>query len=192
MSVQDIERGIAGGRGSPAKRALLLSPAIYTLTRPLAIHADGFVLLGIGFPTLIATGGDSALVVTGRGVRISGVLLEAGTSVAAPPSAPLLLWAGSEGVGSDVFTRSGAFKYATALKPSCMRTRADVHVAIAGDAVTLDNTWAWHADHDDCGGLSDRSYVTRLRSSHCHVSPPPLTATCRLPYLAGTRAMASW
>jgi len=61
-------------------------------------------------------------------------------------------------VGNDVFTRSGAFRYNTTNKPSCERTRADVHIAIEGNHITLDNTWAWHADHDDCEGLSDTSY----------------------------------
>ena len=61
-------------------------------------------------------------------------------------------------MGNDVFTRSGAFRYNTTNKPSCERTRADVHIAIEGNHITLDNTWAWHADHDDCEGLSDTSY----------------------------------
>ena len=52
----------------------------------------------------------------------------------------------------------GAFQYNTSSKPSCLRTRADVHVAIDGGDITLDNTWIWHADHDDCHDLSDSSY----------------------------------
>ena len=58
--VESIERGITG------KRALVLSPAIYTLTRPLVIHTDAFVVLGLGFPTLIATNGKSAIIVKGE------------------------------------------------------------------------------------------------------------------------------
>ena len=71
---------------------------------------------------------------------------------------PLLRWAGSDGVGNDLFSRVGAFSYKTAAKPSCLRTRADVHISIEGDDVSLDNTWIWHADHDDCHGLSDTSH----------------------------------
>ena len=149
-----INAGIVG------KRALLLTPAVYSLTGSISISSAGFVVLGLGFPTLVATAGRSALRVTADAVRVSGVLLEAGTSLdhgPTGPTEPLLRWVGSGGVGNDVFTRSGAFRYATEHKPSCERTRADVHVAIEGDDVTLDNTWAWHADHDDCDGRSDTS-----------------------------------
>jgi len=30
-------------------------------------------------------------------------------------------------------------------------------VHVEGDATILDNTWLWHADHDDCGTKSDQS-----------------------------------
>jgi len=118
-----IRKGIIG------KRALLLTPAIYALNQPIVIENEGFAILGLGFPTLVATSGHSALIVTADHVRVSGVLLEAGTSVDAAEAAPLLRWAGNDGVGNDVFTRSGAFKYAIQGKPSCMRTRADVQHA---------------------------------------------------------------
>ena len=126
-------------------QALSLTPAVYALDAPLVIDGKGFVVLGIGFPTLVTTGGQSALIVAADGVRVGGVLVEAGSSVVAGPTAPLVRWAGNNGVASDVFTRVGAFSYALPSKPSCLRTRADVHVAIEGDAVTLDNAWLWHA-----------------------------------------------
>ena len=131
--------------GMKGKRALLLTPAVYELDAPLVIDGKGFVVLGIGFPTLVTTGGQSALIVAADGVRVGGVLVEAGSSVVAGPTAPLVRWAGNNGVASDVFTRVGAFSYALPSKPSCLRTRADVHVAIEGHAVTLDNAWLWHA-----------------------------------------------
>lgn len=140
------------------KRALLLTPAIYTLTAPITIKANGFVVLGIGFATLLTSSGQSALVIEADAVRVAGVLLESGTSVSAPPTAPLLRWVGHLGVGSDVFTRVGAFAYAIAAKESCLPTRADVHVAVDGDDLILDNTWLWHADHDDCRSLSEHSF----------------------------------
>lgn len=167
------------------QRALLLTPGLYALDAPIVIGEESFVVLGIGFPTLVATAGRAALLVEAGLVRVSGVLLEAGTSVDAAPTEPLLRWAGSGGVASDVFSRVGAFSYAMDNKPSCQRTRAEsarrapnrpraspasssgapsalgrrsVHVAIEGDDVTLDNMWLWHADHDDCHGLSDASY----------------------------------
>ena len=147
-----IRRGIAG------KRALLLTPAVYSLDEPITVAVQGFVVLGIGFPTLVATTGRSALVITADSVRVSGVLLEAGTSVTSTSTEPLMRWVGSGGVGNDLFSRAGAFSYATSNKPSCLQTRVDVHMSIEGDDISLDNTWLWHADHDDCHGLSDTSY----------------------------------
>ena len=59
-------------------------------------------MLGIGYATLVATNGTSALRVSASDVRVAGVLLEAGTPVGNPATQPLLLWEGSDGVGSDI------------------------------------------------------------------------------------------
>ena len=56
---------------------------------------------------------------------------------------------------TDIFTRVGSFSYERDYKASCLKTRADTHVEINTAGVQVDNTWIWHADHDDCGGLSD-------------------------------------
>ena len=139
------------------KRALLLTPGVYYWESPLRLATAGFVVLGLGYPTLVTTGGREALVVAAAGVRVAAVLLEAGTRVGGGATAPLLRWAGGAGVGSDVSSRVGAFGHDAPTKPACQPTRADVHVAIDGDDAVLDNTWLWHADHDDCGGRSDAS-----------------------------------
>merc|ERR1719329_705551 len=88
------------------------------------------------------------------------VLLEAGTRRSSRPTEPLLHWLGPGGVLSDVFSRVGAFAFAAdaaARRPwheDCVATRADVHVRVDGQGVILDNTWFWHADHDNCEGFS--------------------------------------
>jgi len=138
--------------------ALLLTPGIYGMEIALYIKKPGFVVLGIGFPTLVALNGLSAIYVAADDVRVAGVLLEAGTPVGSPPTQPMLWWVGNGGVMSDIFSRVGAFSYARDFKPSCIQTRADIHLEIDGSGVTVDNIWLWHADHDDCGGLSDSSY----------------------------------
>ena len=91
-----INAGIVG------KRALLLTPAIYSLSEPISIVTSGFIVLGLGFPTLVATAGKSALVISADSARVCGVLLEAGTSLdqgPRGPTEPLLRWSGHEGVG---------------------------------------------------------------------------------------------
>ena len=143
--------------GISKKAALLLTPAIYELSEPIVIAQPNFVVLGIGLPTLVATNGRAALRIIAADVRVAGVLLEAGTDVSSSETDALMIWEGADGVGSDIFSRVGAFNYSLPSKPSCRRTRADVHVELRGDRISLDNTWFWHADHDDCNTGSDAS-----------------------------------
>jgi hypothetical protein len=147
-----INQGLAG------KKALLLTPGIYGLEEALDISEEGFVVLGIGFPTLVPHQGNSALVVSADLVRVGGLLLEAGTAKGDDATEPLLLWKGHSGVLSDIFTRTGAFSYERDFKSSCVVTRADVHVQLDGSDMIMDNTWFWHADHDDCGTQSNDCY----------------------------------
>ena len=63
---------------------LILSPGQYNLSSPIVVGLNNTIVIGIGFPTLISTNGNSVLVVTGsEGVRVSGILLQAG-AVEAP------------------------------------------------------------------------------------------------------------
>mmetsp|Transcript_32307 Transcript_32307/g.78887 ORF Transcript_32307/g.78887 Transcript_32307/m.78887 type:complete len:352 (+) Transcript_32307:676-1731(+) len=147
-----ITEGIRG------KKALVFTPGIYGFSEVLTIDQTGFVVLGIGFPTLIPTGTNSALLITAEGAHVAGLLLEAGLSKDAGETRPLLRWSGPKGSLSDIFARVGSFSYETDFKASCLVPRADVHVQIDGSEVTVDNTWLWHADHDDCGGKSDDAF----------------------------------
>lgn len=162
-----INQGIQG------KKALLLTPAIYGLDEPIYIVEPGFVVLGVGFPTLVATSGNSAIVVEAPSVRLAHVLLEAGTSKEMlgedEITNPLLHWIGHHGVLSDIFARVGSFSYARSFKASCLRTRADVMLQIDGSNSVLDNSWLWHADHDDCPVPTEASdsFIPRSASDSC-------------------------
>lgn len=140
--------------GMQGKRALLLTPAIYYFDKPLFIKDPNFVVLGIGFPTLVTTSGFSALVVEAPGVRVAQVLIEAGHEKTRDATAPMFQWNGPDGVASDIFTRVGAFAYETDKHQACLQTHASIHVDVPGDRVIVDNTWFWHADHDDCTPVS--------------------------------------
>jgi hypothetical protein len=146
-SSEVIQAGIQG------KRALVLTPALYGLTSPIYISNPDFVVLGIGMPTLVVTGGLSAIIVgpQAAGVRVAHVLLEAGTPLEFPDATePLLFWRGTNGIASDVFARVGAFSYEAEFHESCRVTKADIHARFDGDGIVMDNLWLWHADHDDC------------------------------------------
>lgn len=135
-----------------------MTPAIYKLTGAIVITDTGFVVLGIGFPTLMAVSGNSALEVQGAGVHVAAVLFEAGTAKG-HTTQPLLSWKGQDGVAHDIFGRVASLKYM-----NCPVVQADVMMQVDGDGLVLDHTWQWHADHDDCGTKSnDCSSTSGLR-----------------------------
>ena len=152
-------------------RGLLLTPGIYEMDAPIKVATAGFVVLGIGFPTLLSSNGQAAIEIAAGldDVRVAGLLLESGTAVTADVAtvAPLLRWGSgtasaaesARSVLSDIFARVGAFSYtAGSFKASCTVTTASSMVEINDHGLTVDNTWFWHADHDDCGSASDRCY----------------------------------
>eukprot|EP00936_MAST-01D_sp_MAST-1D-sp1_P001228 g1228.t1 len=177
----DLNHALIAG----AYRGLLLTPGIYDMDEPLRITKAGFVVLGIGFPTLVSTGGQSAVTVANdlADVRVAGLLVESGTRYASAQvqarahaeaqtqtqnnsTAALVQWGDSASGGiaarsvlSDVFVRVGAFSYSTPFKPSCLLTHAGAMLEVNAAQLVVDNAWLWHADHDDCGGASDRCYT---------------------------------
>lgn len=130
---------------------VVFSPGIYQLEAALEVNTEGQVLLGMGLATLVANAGTPAITVGNvDGVRVAGLLLEAGSQM----SETLLDWGkpgnkGSStnpGVGSDIFTRVGG-----PAKPSPSQTK--IMIRINSGNVVLDNTWLWRADHVEGGGL---------------------------------------
>jgi hypothetical protein len=125
---------------------VVISPGIYTLTESLAVNSDDQVILGLGFATLVApSNGDPAVTVGDvDGVRIAGLLLEAG-----PYATSDMIKVGSSGsfkgdsvnptVLTDVFVRVGG--------PTTGVGPVDSMMNIASGNVIIDNTWLWRADH---------------------------------------------
>lgn len=161
MGAHDINLGIQG------KLALLLTPGIYGLDQPIRITQPGFVVLGIGIPTLVSTKGFSSIVVEAPNVRVAQVMAEAGVKMTDDATEPLLVWKGDDGIGFDLFTRVGAFYYETTFHEKCLITRADYHVRVDGHNLLMDNTWFWHADHDDCTFLGPSPRAESPSSDRC-------------------------
>jgi hypothetical protein len=129
----------------------VLTPGIYKLDVPLELNTEGQVLLGLGLATLVATNGTAAIRVGNvDGVRVAGVLLEAGTG----KTEALLEWgdgrhkgdATRPGVMSDLFARVGGPN-----DPEDFEVHAKVMVRIRSDHVIGDNLWLWRADHGVAG-----------------------------------------
>jgi hypothetical protein len=134
---------------------LLLLPGVYHLSIPILVTSPDTVVLGLGFPTLVPTGGTAAMVVSNvPGVKLSGMIFDAG-----PKNSPVLLQVGvpqaGQGLGNpadptlvqDVFFRIGG---ATAGK-------ATDSLVVDSSNVILDDIWAWRADHGAGVGWTDNT-----------------------------------
>jgi hypothetical protein len=136
-SVRAINTALSQGKH------LLLTPGVYRLTDTIRVKWARTVVLGLGFPTLTPVNGVVPMTVgDARGVRIAGVLFDAG-----PVESPALLELGRRRGGrterddpasvQDVFFRvggAGAGKAVTGL-------------VVNASNVLLDHIWAWRADH---------------------------------------------
>jgi hypothetical protein len=136
---------------------LILTPGIYKLDQPIQVTRPDSVVLGLGFPTLIPTNGNSSMTVArAKGMLVSGVLFDAGTT-----NSLVLLQVGDghersdnevsdPSVLSDVFFRIGG---ATAGK-------ATTSLVVNTNNVILDDIWAWRADHGNGVGWTTNTADT--------------------------------
>jgi len=130
---------------------VVLSPGIYKLEDSIKITKSDTYIIGIGFPTLIATKAVPCITVENvDGVRIAGVLLEAGTV-----GIPSLLEWGSQGYAGksdnpgflyDCFARVGGTN-----NPAVQKVEVKKMVVINSGNVVGDNFWLWRADHGKYG-----------------------------------------
>jgi hypothetical protein len=135
---------------------LILSPGVYNLNEPIVISHPDSVVLGQGYATLVPqTGGPAMIAVANDGVRLSGLLFDAG-----PVSSPVLLSVGHPGPASstdpdtiqDVFFRIGGAE----------TTNVAATVSLldnAGNSI-IDNVWAWRADHGNAVGWTENTGAT--------------------------------
>jgi hypothetical protein len=122
---------------------LLLTPGIYHLENSIRISRPDTVVLGLGYPTLVPEQGTPAIEVSDvDGVKVGGILFEAGTN----NSATLLQVGTPTGSAShaanplffyDIFCRVGG----------AAAGNATDMVTIHCHDVVGDNFWLWRADH---------------------------------------------
>jgi hypothetical protein len=135
-SVTSINAALAQGLN------LIMTPGVYQLSLPIRVTRSNTIVLGLGFPTLVPQGGNAAIdVVNGTGVKLSGVIIDAGPS----PSRVLMQVGAGHDPGDparptlvqDVFFRIGG---ATA-------GAATTSLVVNKSNTILDDVWAWRADH---------------------------------------------
>ncbi|HET6484726.1 MAG TPA: ricin-type beta-trefoil lectin domain protein [Actinoplanes sp.] len=130
-----------------AGKNLLVTPGVYNLNQTLNVTRANTVILGLGLATFVPTGGvDAMRIADVDGVRLAGVLFDAGTT-----NSNVLLQVGPPGsaanhaanptVLSDVFVRIGG----------SIAGKATVSVEVNSDNVIGDHAWIWRADHGNDG-----------------------------------------
>jgi hypothetical protein len=127
---------------------LILTPGVYDLDQPIVVSRPDTVILGLGFATLVPQHGNAAMIVVpNSGVKLSGLIIDAG-----PVNSPVLLSVGVPGASSasdpdlvqDVFFRIGGAE----------TTPVSAAVSLldnAGNSI-IDDVWAWRADHGNAVG----------------------------------------
>ena len=122
---------------------LILTPGIYHLTNSILITQPDTIVLGLGFPTLIPTNRNPAMVISDvNGVKVSSIIFDAGTT-----ASPSLL---------EVGTATNSVDHSAdpiCLYDICSRVGGQFVgtttncVTINANNVIGDNLWLWRADH---------------------------------------------
>jgi hypothetical protein len=129
---------------------LILTPGVYNLDQPIVVTHPDTVVLGLGYATLIPQhGGPAMLVLQNTGVKVTGLIIDAG-----PVRSAVLLSVGHLGFGlgsaenpdliSDIFFRIGGAE----------TTAVSASVSLLDNASNsiVDDIWAWRADHGNAVG----------------------------------------
>ncbi len=137
---------------------LLFTPGIHHVNQTISVTRPDTVVLGLGFPTLVADNGVTAMSVADvDGVKLSGLLFDAGTTRSAA-----LLQIGPAGAGAshaadpisvqDVFLRIGGAGAAAVTNAMVVNSSNTI----------IDHIWAWRADHGSGAGWTTNPADTGL------------------------------
>jgi F5/8 type C domain len=137
VSVATLNAALAQGLN------LLFTPGIYHINSSINVTRPDTVVMGLGFATLEADNGATALNIADvNGVKVSSLLVDAGAQ-----NSSVLMQVGPAGSSadhsadppliSDVFVRIGGAGAAS----------ATTAVAVNSNNTIIDHTWVWRADH---------------------------------------------
>ncbi|GAA3628934.1 discoidin domain-containing protein [Kineosporia mesophila] len=122
---------------------LFFTPGTYTLDQTIKVTRANTVVTGIGFPTLIPSGGVTALSVADvDGVKISGLTFDAGTT-----NSPTLMSVGTAGAHTDHAANPTSIQDVFFRVGSSVQGKATTTLAVHSDDTLVDHIWAWRADH---------------------------------------------
>jgi F5/8 type C domain-containing protein len=137
---------------------LLFTPGVYSIDQTINVTRADTVVLGIGYATLVPTNGVVPMSVSDvDGVRIAGLLFEAGTT-----NSPVLLQVGPAGAtgnhGADPTTVQDVFFRIGGRIPG----KATTSLVVNSNNTIIDHIWAWRADHGSGVGWTTNTADTGL------------------------------
>lgn len=122
---------------------LFFTPGTYSLDQTIRVTRPDTVVLGIGFPTLVPTGGITAMEVADvDGVKVSGLTFDAGTT-----NSPVLMSVGRAGAHTDHAANPTILQDVFFRIGSSIQGKATTTLVVHSDDTVIDHIWAWRADH---------------------------------------------
>ncbi|MFK0250854.1 chitobiase/beta-hexosaminidase C-terminal domain-containing protein [Amycolatopsis azurea] len=126
---------------------LFFTPGVYHLNQTLNVTKANTVVLGVGYPTLVPDNGVDAMKVADvDGVRLKGLLFDAGTTnsqslLTVGPAGSTANHSANPTTLQDVFFRIGGQIAGKATNSLVVNSRDTI----------IDHIWAWRADHGNAG-----------------------------------------
>ncbi|HEV2140566.1 MAG TPA: adenylyl cyclase [Candidatus Dormibacteraeota bacterium] len=150
-SVDDINRALGRGKN------LILTPGVYDLAGSIVVTRPDTIVLGLGFPTLVPTNGNSAMTTSSaKGELLSGLLFQAG-----PVNSDVILRVGGDGSQSDHDASDPSGLYDVFFRIGGTGVgKATTALVVDSNNVILDDIWAWRADHGSGVGWTSNTADT--------------------------------
>ncbi|SDK81062.1 Chitobiase/beta-hexosaminidase C-terminal domain-containing protein [Lentzea albidocapillata subsp. violacea] len=126
---------------------LFFTPGIYNVNQTINITRPDTVVLGIGYATIVPQNGVTAMQVADvDGVRIKGILFDAGTTLSnslltVGPAGSSASHAANPTTLQDVFFRVGG----------AIAGKATNSLVVNSNNTIIDHSWIWRADHGNAG-----------------------------------------
>lgn len=122
---------------------LLITPGVYHLDQPLHVTHSDTVVLGLGIATLVPDGGITAVDVDDvDGVKIAGLLIDAGTT-----SSATLMRIGDPGANADHSENPTSLHDVFFRVGGAAAGKARTSLVVNSNDVIGDHLWLWRADH---------------------------------------------
>jgi hypothetical protein len=137
-----------------AGKNLILSPGVYHLDQSIVVARADAIILGLGFPTLVAERGIAAMRVSAStGVSLSGIIFDAG----ATNSAELVEVGEAHAPGGDDASDPTALHDVFFRIGGAREGKATISLTVNSNNVILDHIWAWRADHGHGVGWTENT-----------------------------------